>query len=330
MSAPLLEIEDLCLAVPGQAGERPLLRGVDLVVGAGEVVSIVGESGSGKSLTARAVMGMLPDGAKTAGSIRLAGTSVLAASGNELRALRSQRVAMVFQDPRAHINPVRRIGDYLTEAVTAVGGVSGSAARARAIELLTATQIEDPAGIMSRFPHELSGGMLQRVMIAGALMGEPEMLLADEPTTALDVTTQAEVMAILARLRRDFELAILFITHDLELAAAFADRTAVMYAGRIVEEAPSAVLHEHPEHPYTVGLLRSRPSLGHGTGRLEAIRGRPIEAAEVSGGCAFAPRCGFAEPRCLTEDPRLLPHGAGTVACLRAGELGQVEERSHA
>lgn len=160
-------------------------------------------------------------------------------------------------------------------------------------------------------------------------MGEPELLLADEPTTALDVTTQAEVMAILARLRRDFELAILFITHDLELAAATADRTAVMYAGRIVEEAPSAVLHEHPEHPYTIGLLRSRPSLSHGSGRLAAIKGRPIEAAEVGGGCAFAPRCEFAKPRCLTEDPRLLPHGAGTVACLRAGELDQVEERAH-
>ena len=330
MSTPLLEIDDLCLKVPGEAGDRPLLRGVELVVGAGEVVSIVGESGSGKSLTARAVMGMLPDGASTSGSIRYAGTSVLAASAAELRALRSRRVAMIFQDPRAHINPVRRIGSFLTEAVTAVGDLSGSAARSRALELLEATQIPDPAGTMGRYPHELSGGMLQRVMIAGALMGEPELLLADEPTTALDVTTQAEVMAILARLRRDFELAILFITHDLELAAATADRTAVMYAGRIVEEVPSAVLHERPEHPYTIGLLRSRPSLGGGAGRLEAIKGRPTEAAEVSGGCAFAPRCDFAQPRCLTEDPRLLPHGAGSVACLRAGELGRVEEGSHA
>ncbi|MFN8113101.1 MAG: ABC transporter ATP-binding protein [Solirubrobacterales bacterium] len=330
MRSPLLEIDNLCLSVPGDGGERPLLRGVELSVGAGEVVSIVGESGSGKSLTARAVMGMLPNGATTTGSIRFAGESVLDASAADLRDLRSRRVAMIFQDPRAHINPVRRIGDFLMEGVTAVGGMSGSAARARALELLAATQIEDPGGTVARYPHELSGGMLQRVMIAGALMGEPELLLADEPTTALDVTTQAEVMAILARLRREFELAILFITHDLELAAATADRTTVMYAGRVVEEAPSAVLHEHPEHPYTVGLLRSRPSLGHRAGRLEAIKGRPIEAAEVSGGCAFAPRCGFAEPRCLTEDPRLLPHGAGTVACLRAGELGQAEERAHA
>ena len=325
MSSTLLEIEDLCMDVADGEGWRPLLRGVNLRIGIGEVVSVVGESGSGKSITARAVLGMLPAGARTSGSVRFSGFSVLDAEAEELRTYRGRRVAMIFQDPRAHVNPVRRIGDYLTEAARSVGGMGRGPARARAVELLEAVRIEEPKRIMDRFPHELSGGMLQRVMIAGALMGEPEMLLADEPTTALDVTTQAEVMAILAGLRTEFDLAMMFITHDLELAAATADHTAVMYAGRIVEQQPSALLHAHPLHPYTVGLLRSRPSLEGEPRRLLAIEGVPAAASEVESGCSFAPRCEFAQDRCWTEDPELLRREQEEVACLRAEELQESE-----
>lgn len=189
------------------------------------------------------------------------------------------------------------------------------------MDLLEAALIDDPKWVMDRYPHELSGGMLQRVMIAGALMGEPELLLADEPTTALDVTTQAEVMAILGRLRKEFDLTMIFITHDLELAAATADRTAVMYAGRIVEQQSSAILHERPMHPYTVGLLGSRPSLEVAPHRLLTIAGQPIAAADVKGGCAFEPRCAFAGEQCRTQDPKLHVLASGEVACLRAEEL---------
>jgi peptide/nickel transport system ATP-binding protein len=326
----LLEIEDLGLEIPGDPAPRPLLRGVSLSIGVGEVLSLVGESGSGKSVTARAVLGLLPRGARTTGSVRFEGRSVLDASPDELRSYRARKVGMVFQDPRAYINPVRRIGSHLTEAATSIAGMRRSVARSRAIELLDAVQIDEPRRIMDRFPHELSGGMLQRVMIAGALMGEPELLLADEPTTALDVTTQAEVMVILARLRKEFDLAMLFITHDLELAAATADRTAVMYAGRIVEQQPSTMLHGRPLHPYTVGLLGSIPRIDAAPDRLLAIKGRPIAAADAPDGCAFEPRCPFARDRCRREDPTLRGLLGGEVACLFAEEIQETRTPSHA
>jgi oligopeptide/dipeptide ABC transporter ATP-binding protein len=330
MSTSLLEIEDLGLTVEDDTDDRLILRGVSLSVGVGEVLSLVGESGSGKSITARAVLGMLPRGARTTGSVRFAGSSILDMSSGDLRSYRARKVAMIFQDPSAYINPVRRIGDYLTEAVTKVGNMKRATARSRAIELLEAAQIDGARQLMNRYPHELSGGMLQRVMIAGALMGEPELLLADEPTTALDVTTQAEVMAILGRFREEFNLSMLFITHDLELAAATADRTAVMYAGRIVEQQPSGILHKSPLHPYTEGLLGSRPGLGAGPERLTTIKGRPIAAAEVPGGCAFEPRCAFAKEACRQADPRLQRLASGEVACLRAEELRETGMNSHA
>ncbi len=330
MSSLLLEIDDLSLAIEDDAGERPILRGVSLSVGVGEVLSLVGESGSGKSITARAALGMLPHGARTTGSVRFAGSSILDATAGDLRAYRAKKVAMIFQDPSVYINPVRRIGDFLTEAATKVGGMKRAVAKSRAIELLEAAQIDNAKQMMDRYPHELSGGMLQRVMIAGALMGEPELLLADEPTAALDVTTQAEVMAILGRFREEFNLSMLFITHDLELAAATADRTAVMYAGRIVEQQASEILHKRPLHPYTTGLLGSRPELGVGPERLQTIKGRPIAAADVPGGCAFEPRCAFAQEACKERDPRLFPLALGEVACLRAEELLEMGMDPHA
>jgi oligopeptide/dipeptide ABC transporter ATP-binding protein len=209
----------------------------------------------------------------------------------------------------------------MTEAAVSVAGMSRRAASERASELLDAVQIEDPRRTLKMYPHQLSGGMLQRVMIAGALMNEPRLLLADEPTTALDVTTQAEVMSIFENLRIQFGLAILFITHDLELAAATTDRTAVMYAGRIVESRPSIDLHRSPLHPYTVGLLEARPGLGAAGERLKTIRGRPISADEVEGGCPYASRCDWVLDKCRAEEPLLRQLDSGMVACLRAEEV---------
>jgi oligopeptide/dipeptide ABC transporter ATP-binding protein len=303
-----------------------LLREVSFAIGAGEAVGLVGESGSGKSMTARAVARLLPANAEATGSIRLGDLDVLSLRGTELRRYRRNRIAMIFQDPRAHINPVRTIGDFMTEAMLDAG-VGRRAARDRAVELLTDVQLESPARLLRRFPHELSGGMLQRVMIASALANEPSLILADEPTTALDVTTQADVMSILDRLRRERHLALLFITHDLELAAATCDRTLVMYAGAIVEEQRSSSLYEAPTHPYTQGLLESRPTIHQSSHRLAAIPGQPIAPYEVSTACAFAPRCAHATDRCTNEAPMVRAVGSARVACHYAGQMAADESR---
>jgi len=301
-------------------GSRPLLRDVTFEIAPGEAVGLVGESGSGKSMTACAIARLLPTGAEATGSVQLGGIDVLALRGSELRRFRRQQVGMVFQDPRAHINPVRTIGDFITESMLD-SGHTRRAATARAAELLQSVQLDNPLRLMRRFPHELSGGMLQRVMIAAALANEPRLILADEPTTALDVTIQAEVMSILDQLRRNRQVALLFITHDLELAAATCDRTIVMYAGAIVEEQPSTSLHETPAHPYTQGLLNSRPTLDRSVHRLAAIPGQPIAPYEVETACAFAPRCPHATERCRDERPAFRPFGAATVACHYAEQL---------
>ncbi len=231
---PLLSVSDLTVLLPVEGKQRAVLRDVSLEIHAGEAVGLVGESGSGKSMTARAIDRLLPKGAQVQGEIRLRGSDVTALAGSQLRAYRNQ-VAMIFQDPRAHVNPVRRIGDFMTEALRTNLGISPADAARRAADMLAQVGIDDALRRLRQYPHELSGGMLQRVMIAAALLTEPALLLADEPTTALDVTTQAEVMAILDELRSQYGLAMLFITHDLELAAAICDRTIVMYAGQVVE-----------------------------------------------------------------------------------------------
>ncbi|MGW4412060.1 ABC transporter ATP-binding protein [Nonomuraea sp. NPDC004702] len=305
----LLTLEGFGLAVPYERGWRTLVEHVDLTIGAGEAVGLVGESGSGKSMTARAVIGLTPPGARVTGRIVFDGADV--PSGRALRLLRARRIAMVFQDPRAHINPVRSVGDFLTEAMVHNLRMPVRQASARAVQLLKEVGIADGERRLRQHPHELSGGLLQRVMIASVLAVEPDLVLADEPTTALDVTTQSEVMAILDELRRERGMAMLLITHDLELAAATCDRLAVMYAGRIVED-----LDGEPRHPYTRGLMRSRPSLEETAHRLPVIPGRPVAAFEAEDGCAFAPRCELAEPRCRESRP---PSVRG-VACLRAEE----------
>lgn len=318
----ILQIDRLGLDVPVPGGEaRTLLRDVSLTIASGESVGLVGESGSGKSLTARSVLGLTPPGSSRTGRILIDGIPIDTLGREELRLLRGDDVAMIFQNPRAHIDPVRTIEDHITEPLRFLRSFSRRAARARALELLEAVLIREPSIVLARYPHELSGGMLQRVMIAGALAQEPRLLLADEPTTALDVTTQAEVVGILTQLRQTYGLAMLFITHDLELAAAICNRTAVMYAGTLVEIQPSSSLERRPLHPYTAALQQARPSLTVRADRLTTIPGAPRSAAQRSVGCAFADRCAFAEDRCRTSSPALMDEGPGAVACFRSKEL---------
>ncbi|MDL4813697.1 ABC transporter ATP-binding protein [Actinomadura opuntiae] len=301
-------------------GALPLLDGVTVRVGRGETVGLVGESGSGKSLTARSALGMFPRGATATGSVAVGGVDVLAAGRAALRDLRRTRASMIFQDPRAAINPVRRVGDYVSEGLRARGVPSREAA-ATAVRLLDQVGIRDPRGALRRYPHEFSGGMLQRVVIAGALATEPELLLADEPTTALDVTTQAEVIALLKDMQRTRGTGMLFVTHDLDLAAAICDRVYVMYAGRIVEEAAGAALFSSPAHPYTRALLEASPSVHGERAEIKAIRGRPRSLAEAPSGCAFRDRCPLADDDCAESVPAVRPHAASAVACLRPEEV---------
>lgn len=320
MSASLLEIENLTVRLPQDQAARPILDTVSLHVARGEAVGLVGESGSGKSVTCRAVLGLLPGRTQATGRVLFDGEDVLTGSAARLRALRRKSVAMVFQDPRASINPVRKIGDFITEGLRA-GGMPYRETLARAEELLEAVGIHDPRSALRRYPHEFSGGMLQRVMIAGALAAEPRLLLADEPTTALDVTTQAEVISILTRLRVARNMGMLFVTHDLELASAICDRIYVMYAGQIVEVQETAHLFARPRHPYTAGLLAATPRL-ESDQPPRGIPGRPLSLAESPPGCAFAGRCARSRSQCLESKPQLRVVEHSHVACLRAEEAG--------
>jgi len=321
VSRPLLHVADVSLRLP-EVARRPLLDRVDLTVERGEVVGLVGESGSGKSVTARAVLGLLPPGTEVDGAIEVGGLDVLSAGREALRRMRSSTVSMVFQDPRAGINPLRRIGDYLTESLRLSRGVDDRTAVRRALELLEAVGLPDPGRHLRQFPHELSGGMLQRVMIAGALMADPSLLLCDEPTTALDVTTQAEIVAILGRLQAEQGMGMLFITHDLDLAAAICDRVYVMYAGRVVEEAGALDLFTKPQHPYTAGLLASTPGVDRDHDRLVPVGGAPLSLLEDPAGCTFASRCDFrVDPLCTATTPALVEASGRAVRCSRAHEI---------
>jgi oligopeptide/dipeptide ABC transporter ATP-binding protein len=320
-TAALLEVEGLSVLLPVEGSHRPVLRDVSFSIGAGEALGLVGESGSGKSMTARAIDRLLPAGARVEGAIRFSGLEVGSLSGQDLRHYR-RRVAMVFQDPRAHVNPVRKVGDFMTEVLRTSMGVARREAERRAVRALGEVGITDSERRLRQYPHELSGGLLQRVMIAAALLTEPELLLADEPTTALDVTTQAEVMAILTELRSRRGLAMLFITHNLDLAAAVCDRTAVMYAGQLVEVRHSSLLHADPLHPYTAALAKARPDIAHSAARLPAIPGRPLSSFEApASGCAFAPRCAFAQEGCRSVLPALVAMDGGLSRCTRVVEL---------
>jgi oligopeptide/dipeptide ABC transporter ATP-binding protein len=320
-TAPLLEVEGLTVKLGVEGAQRAVLRDVSISIRPGEALGLVGESGSGKSMTARAIDRLLPRGAEVSGQLSYEGADIMSLTGAALRGYRNQ-VAMIFQDPRAHVNPVRRIGDFMTEALRTNLGVPTAEAHRKAADMLSQVGIADGERRLRQYPHELSGGMLQRVMIAAALLTEPKLLLADEPTTALDVTTQAEVMAILDDLRREFGLAMLFITHDLELAAAICDRTAVMYAGQIVEVRESELLHDDPLHPYTAALAAARPDIAQTAHRLAAIPGRPLSAFEAPDGeCAFAPRCPHVRDICRAGMPELTSLDGGLSRCARAAEL---------
>jgi len=320
VSAPLLDVRTLAVDLPVRRELRPVLADVSIAVGAGEMVGLVGESGSGKSMTARAIAGLLPTGARVTGEICFDGQSLTTLSRDAVRQLRVSDIAMVFQDPRAHINPVRRIRDYLCESMRINLRIGRRDATELACDLLQRVGLPDPKRRLTQYPYELSGGMLQRVMIAAALAVKPRLLLADEPTTALDVTVQAEILAILDQMRREEGLGMLFITHDLELAAAVCDRICVMYAGRIVEEQPAARLYARPRHPYTQALMESRPQLYGPWRDLHAIPGVPISAYEAPSGCPFRPRCLHAQDICERWEPNIKP-GHDRVACVRADEL---------
>ncbi|MGW1007418.1 ABC transporter ATP-binding protein [Streptomyces sp. NPDC002520] len=316
MSSAMLDVAELSIAVPHGADSRPILASVSLSCAAGEIVGLVGESGSGKSMTLRTAVGLTPAKARVSGRVQVSGKDVLGVPAKELADLRGRTVAMIFQDPRAHINPFQRIGAFMTEGLRIHRGTTREQALRTAVGLLDEVGLPDPARQMRRFPHELSGGMLQRVMIAAALAGEPDLLLADEPTTALDVTTQAEIMSILLRLRHERGLSIVLVTHDLDLAVSTCDRIHVMYAGSIVEVAAAAELARQPHHPYTAALFAARPAADRTP--LRAVAGRPLGLFEVRGGCAFAPRCPQVLDACHDTAPGIRLVAEHQVACHRA------------
>jgi peptide/nickel transport system permease protein len=315
---PVLTVENLQVAFPGAGGWTTPVRGVSLTVGVGESVGVVGESGSGKSLTALAVSRLIePPGVVTADRLEFAGKSLLTASDRELRGLLGTSLAMVFQDPMTSFNPTRRIGRQLAEVSEQHQGLGRRDALARAVDRLRAVRVPAPGRRARQYPHEFSGGMRQRAMIAMGLMGDPRLVVADEPTTALDVTVQREVLRLLARVRAEERAAILLISHDIAVVSQTCDRVLVMYAGRIVEELSTEALLAGPRHPYTRALVAAVPDLESDRDQpLAVIPGRPPEPGAVSVGCPFAPRCPLASERCRTEDPVLLDiGGSGRVAC---------------
>ena len=320
--AALLEVSGLRTSFRmEEGGEFAAVDGVSFSVNAGRTLGIVGESGCGKSVTSLSIMGLLPKGQGriSAGSVRFEGRDLASLSPDEMRGLRGDRMAMIFQEPMTSLNPAFTIGAQLIEGIRVHRSVSADAARVHAIEMLRRVRIPSPERRIDEYPHKLSGGMRQRVMIAMALSCEPKLLIADEPTTALDVTIQAQVLDLMRTLREETGTAIILITHDLGVIAELADDVVVMYSGRIVERAPVQRLFEHPQHPYTVGLLGSIPSLHQEQERLHAISGQvPTPMTKVRG-CRFAPRCPFAVTKCRQEDPPLMDMGEGhESACWRA------------
>jgi oligopeptide/dipeptide ABC transporter ATP-binding protein len=315
---PLLQVRDLHVEFQGRRTVRAV-RGVSYDLARGETMGLVGESGSGKSVSALSLMGLLPKrvGRITQGSVKLEGRELVGASDAELKGIRGARIGMIFQDPLSSLNPVLTIGRQITESLETHKGLTGNAAKARAVELLELVGIPNAGRRVSEYPHQFSGGMRQRAMIAMALACEPTLLIADEPTTALDVTIQAQILDLLSRLRTELGMAVLIITHDLGVVAGFADRVAVMYAGRIVETGLTEEVLDDPKHPYTVGLLRSMPRLDRvRQARLTPIEGSPPDLGGTLVGCAFAPRCAWRLEVCRTVDPPLDPVAGATLADL--------------
>ena len=319
--SPLLEIEDLRVEFDTPEGKVRAVEGVSLQVKEGETLGLVGESGCGKSLTALSVLRLVtPPGKIVSGRVLYRGRSLLALPEAEIRKVRGKEIALIFQEPAAALNPVFTVGSQIAEAIRVHHRTSKKEAIEEAVRLLRLVQIPDAERRVREYPHQMSGGMCQRVMIAMALSCKPSLIMADEPTTALDVTIQAEILDLLRHLKDEFRLSLLLISHNLGVIASSADRVAVMYAGRIVEEAPVRQIFASPRHPYTAALLRSVPRLGEGRGaarrRLYAIPGTVPDPYTKEAGCPFAPRCSEVMPSCRSEDPRLLPlEEGGKVAC---------------
>ena len=322
MSAPILTVQGLEVDFTGSGRPVPVIRGVDFEVHPNEILCIVGESGSGKSVTALAATGLLPDTARVRGQVRLGQTEVIGAPAEVLRRMRGDEVGFIFQDPTTTLNPVLPVGRQITEGQVAHGRLRQADAPRRAAELLAEVDIADPEGRVRQYPHQFSGGMRQRAVIAMAMAGKPRLIIADEPTTALDVTVQAQVLDLLRRRQAETGAAIILITHDLGVVAEVADRVAVMYAGRIVETGPVDELFANPRHPYTTALLESLPRLDTSGARLDPIPGQPPVPGAFPDGCAFHPRCRLAkgQPRCATEDPALRALGGGQAAACHFAE----------
>ncbi|PPS44001.1 ABC transporter ATP-binding protein [Chroococcidiopsis sp. TS-821] len=317
--ARLLDVQNLKTRFFTQNGVVHAVNDVSFHVNAQETVGIVGESGSGKSITMLSAMRLIPSppGKIVGGEVMFQGQDLLKLSGREMRSLRGNRLSMIFQDPMTSLNPVLRVEKQMTEAIQLHLGMAKSEAKARAVELLEQVGIPGARDRVRNYPHQFSGGMRQRVMIAMGLACNPDLLIADEPTTALDVTIQAQIVELVKQLKEERGMAVIWITHDLSLLAGLADRILVMYAGQIVEQAPLNALYHHPRHPYTIGLLQSIPRLDEQRQeRLKSIDGLPPSLVNYPQGCPFAPRCEFAIAKCHNEDPPLEPVGVNhQVAC---------------
>ncbi|HEY1834565.1 MAG TPA: ABC transporter ATP-binding protein [Solirubrobacteraceae bacterium] len=309
MSDALLRVEDLRVEFPTEDGIVHAVDGITYEVQKGRTLGIVGESGSGKTVSSLTTLGLTrKQGARISGRILFEGRDLVALSENEMRAIRGNDIAMIFQDPLSSLHPLYTVGKQLIEAITAHGDTSKQKARARAVELLGLVGIPEPTRRVDQYPHEFSGGMRQRAMIAMALANEPKLLIADEPTTALDVTVQAQILALMERLQRELGMAIVIITHDLGVVAEMADDIAVMYAGRIIETASAQAVFSNPEHPYTFGLLKSIPRVdGDRNAELVPIPGTPPSLVNPPSGCHFHPRCRYSQPDHARIDPQLEP-----------------------
>ena len=311
----LLQIEDLRVTFQTNDGPVNAVNGVSFGIDKGETLAIVGESGSGKSQTAFAAMGLLAKNGRATGKALYQGQDLLAMSQKELNRIRSEQIAMIFQDPMTSLNPYLRISDQMAEVLMLHKGMSKKEALNESVRMLDAVRIPDARARITMFPHEFSGGMRQRIMIAMSLLCRPKLLIADEPTTALDVTVQAQIMQLLGDIRQDFGTAVILITHDLGVVAGFCDRTLVMYGGQIMEEGPTQALFENPTHPYTSGLLKAVPRLDRADDKLLTIAGEPPDMSRLPEGCPFSPRCPQVMEHCPKVRPALETLNARRRAC---------------
>jgi oligopeptide/dipeptide ABC transporter ATP-binding protein len=324
MSAPLLEIDGLRITLPTRRGRAAVVDGVDLVLDEGEILGVAGESGCGKTMTALSLVQLLPRRAQTEGHAIFRGTDLLSLGRRGIRKVRGAEIAVVFQDPMSSLHPMLSVGRQMTEHMSCHLGIRGAAARARAIELLGRVRLPDPEAALGAYPHQFSGGMRQRIAIAMALACEPKLLIADEPTTALDVTVQAGILQLLDALRAETGLSVLLISHDLAVISSVADRLYVFYAGRVVEAGEAAALLARPRHPYTDALLRALPHAERKNQQLLPIPGSPPRPDELPDGCVFHPRCSYAKPQCFAERPALAELAPGRVAACPVDPLGAV------